>query len=391
MENKMLPYEERLMAYLDGEMSPAERARIDQMLEANPAARQLVDELRVLSGSLKSLPKYQLEADFYKRVLRMAEREVLTGKAPAADAVAASPLSDSDDSFATLPLTTRPRDGMLSRLSRPTVWASLTAAAALVVMIFSPDMGSLPTASTPVAEQKQVAKTTTTRSAEEASAPAAPPAGAAAAPVESLERGELKDEGAADLDKSEQQLQGVDGLAKRPRQNSEAAAAMAPAATIAPAAERESLQEQGDRRLEARKDLDGKPLEGALRRSANSKASPANAGPVSESDAQRDAAPGADAKNKEEAGTAGIRPALGANRSGQAPESEKARALPGAGRAPSDSVEKPRGAAAPAPGRAVAPGFGGGQGGGGNAVQAVPPGKPAAKREEKNGTSKRNT
>ena len=58
----MLPYEERLMAYLDGEMPAAERTRIDQMLEANPAARQLVDELRVLSGALKGMPKYQLEA-----------------------------------------------------------------------------------------------------------------------------------------------------------------------------------------------------------------------------------------------------------------------------------------------------------------------------------------
>jgi|GEM_PF-5080670 len=388
----MLPYEERLMAYLDGEMSPADRARIDQMLEANPAARQLVDELRVLSGSLKSLPKYQLEADFYKRVLRMAEREVLTGKAPAADAVAASPLSDSEDSFATLPLSTRPRDGMLSRLSRPTVWASLTAAAALVVMIFSPDMGSLPTASTPVAEQKQVAKSTTTRS-DEASAPVAP--APATAEAELLDRGTLQgatDAAERDLDKSEQSLQGVDDLAKRAKQSNEAAAAtapFAPAPVPAPAPVREALQEQNKTKNqdESRRALDGKSLEGGLRRNAAIKAAPANAGAASDvkaADAQRDQLPTSDMKDKDEATTAGINRSAGpaaVSKKGEQPGSgaagvEKARALPPAVRQEADSVRL----SAPAPTRAAAPSeFGGGQGGGGgNATQAVPPGKPNA-------------
>ncbi len=37
---------ELLSAYLDGELSPAERAEVEQFLAANPAARKLLEELR---------------------------------------------------------------------------------------------------------------------------------------------------------------------------------------------------------------------------------------------------------------------------------------------------------------------------------------------------------
>ena len=42
-----LPENELLSAYLDGELSAAEQAEVERLLATNPAARQLLDELRV--------------------------------------------------------------------------------------------------------------------------------------------------------------------------------------------------------------------------------------------------------------------------------------------------------------------------------------------------------
>lgn len=69
---------ELLSAYLDDALSAAERDRVQRHLAANPEARQLVTELRVLRQSLQSLPEYKLPAEFRDRVLRQAERAMLT-------------------------------------------------------------------------------------------------------------------------------------------------------------------------------------------------------------------------------------------------------------------------------------------------------------------------
>ena len=76
---------ERLSAYLDGELTAAEQARVEQLLAASPAARQLLDELRTLSTTLQSLPQQKLGEDLGPRVLRLAERRMLT-EPPSADA-----------------------------------------------------------------------------------------------------------------------------------------------------------------------------------------------------------------------------------------------------------------------------------------------------------------
>ena len=47
--------------------------------------RQLLEELRSLSQSLESLPRLQLEDDFYQSVLRRAEREMLSSRASPTD------------------------------------------------------------------------------------------------------------------------------------------------------------------------------------------------------------------------------------------------------------------------------------------------------------------
>ena len=64
--------DELLSAYLDGELSPEERAMVQQQLEASPDLRQLVDDLRHVSQQVRSLPRYKLDDDFTDRVVQAA-------------------------------------------------------------------------------------------------------------------------------------------------------------------------------------------------------------------------------------------------------------------------------------------------------------------------------
>lgn len=71
--------DELLSAYLDGEVTAEEQAKIEELLAAQPQARQLLEELRALSGALQSLPPARLETDLSERVIRAAQRQILTG------------------------------------------------------------------------------------------------------------------------------------------------------------------------------------------------------------------------------------------------------------------------------------------------------------------------
>lgn len=79
------PDDELLSAYLDGELTPDEQATVDGWLTESAEHRQLLEELRSLSQSLESLPRLQLEDNFYQSVLRRAEREMLSSQAAPAD------------------------------------------------------------------------------------------------------------------------------------------------------------------------------------------------------------------------------------------------------------------------------------------------------------------
>jgi hypothetical protein len=79
---KDLPQNELLSAYLDGELTAAEQADVERLLAADPAARQLLDELRTLSSALQSLPQQKLDEDLSVEVLRVAERRMLTEGEP---------------------------------------------------------------------------------------------------------------------------------------------------------------------------------------------------------------------------------------------------------------------------------------------------------------------
>ena len=72
--------DEQLSAYLDDELAPDERVRVEARLSADPAARQLLDELRTVSQAMKSLPHAALGDDLRESVLRRAERAILVAK-----------------------------------------------------------------------------------------------------------------------------------------------------------------------------------------------------------------------------------------------------------------------------------------------------------------------
>lgn len=73
-----VPENELFSAYLDGELTADEQAEVEHVVTTSPAARQLMDELRALSATLQSLPVVELNEDLSGRVLRAAERQLLS-------------------------------------------------------------------------------------------------------------------------------------------------------------------------------------------------------------------------------------------------------------------------------------------------------------------------
>jgi hypothetical protein len=114
--------DELLSAYLDDELTPEERARVEERLATDPAARQLLDELRTVSQTMKELPAVTLGADLRESVLRRAERAMLVpGEQPA---------DSKHDRMAAFPI---------GRSKRAWFWAGAALAAGLMLMIFQRD------------------------------------------------------------------------------------------------------------------------------------------------------------------------------------------------------------------------------------------------------------
>lgn len=74
---------EQLSAYLDGELSEGERAKVERMIAEDPAAAQLLEELRQTSQWLRSLPRAVASADLAIHIADRMEREALLGDAGA--------------------------------------------------------------------------------------------------------------------------------------------------------------------------------------------------------------------------------------------------------------------------------------------------------------------
>ena len=65
---------ELLSAYLDGEVTAAERDEVERLLAADPAVGRLLDQLRAVHAAIQELPPRKLGEDLSQQVLQAAER-----------------------------------------------------------------------------------------------------------------------------------------------------------------------------------------------------------------------------------------------------------------------------------------------------------------------------
>ena len=61
--------ESLISAYLDGELSSEDSARVHRMIQQNPEYAQLLEEFQQQANALQQLPKFELDADFASRVM----------------------------------------------------------------------------------------------------------------------------------------------------------------------------------------------------------------------------------------------------------------------------------------------------------------------------------
>ena len=154
-----LPHEELLSAYLDGEVSPEERARAERLLAENPDARRLFRQMQALQGSLGGLPQQALPDDFSQRVLRQAERQVLGSGGPSAETDAEAIGSPENDARPVVNAESDDDDAppFSERVRRPLVCILLAIAAVILAAIYNPLLFRLAGGSRPVAVGDSVA------------------------------------------------------------------------------------------------------------------------------------------------------------------------------------------------------------------------------------------
>lgn len=116
--------DERISAYLDGELPPAERSQFEDELARNAELRQVVEELRALHDSLQALPRRRLEEDFAQHVLRKAERAMLSES---------QAIANDGDAVVVHGASAESR-----RSRRPWIWAAVAIAVAVALMVFNP-------------------------------------------------------------------------------------------------------------------------------------------------------------------------------------------------------------------------------------------------------------
>jgi|GEM_PF-3455559 len=114
--------DELISAYLDGELTADEQARVEELLRTSPALRQELEDLRALREDLQALPQYRLGDDFAQRVLRRAARELPPG---------------GHASLGAADVARRP-DELRAFPWRGVLWAALAVAASLLLMLFAP-------------------------------------------------------------------------------------------------------------------------------------------------------------------------------------------------------------------------------------------------------------
>src|SRR5438552_12478635 len=85
--------DELLSAFLDDDLSPAERAQVEKHLATSEADRQLLTELKSLHSDLASLPQAAVSPDFADRVVQAAVAEAEKNHGASATISPVSPAS----------------------------------------------------------------------------------------------------------------------------------------------------------------------------------------------------------------------------------------------------------------------------------------------------------
>ncbi len=73
---------ELISAYLDGEVSPQERAEVERLLEESPEFRADLDDFARLSDLIRGLPRESAPAELATAIRQQAERQALIGPEP---------------------------------------------------------------------------------------------------------------------------------------------------------------------------------------------------------------------------------------------------------------------------------------------------------------------
>src|SRR5579859_5373044 len=84
--------EEMLSAYLDREMTDAERAEFERWLEQSPEVQEKLADFRRLSQLFGELPRSEVPQEFPTQVLQLAERQMLLAEAPSVPRIETAPV-----------------------------------------------------------------------------------------------------------------------------------------------------------------------------------------------------------------------------------------------------------------------------------------------------------
>ncbi len=102
--------EELISAYLDGELSAADKTRVEHALRDDADLKALYSQLQTLRTTLQAMPRQQPDQDLTEWVLRQAERRMLSGSVPATEPLEAKPV-EADRAVASTHSTDRSKSG----------------------------------------------------------------------------------------------------------------------------------------------------------------------------------------------------------------------------------------------------------------------------------------
>lgn len=125
---------ELLSAYLDGELTSAEKVRAERLLADSPAARRTLEEMRALGATLQSLPRQTLGVDLSEQVLQAAAKRKDAGD-PSQRSVPRSDKSARPLSRRLLPKLPE----RITRNPRLIVWPAVILTVVALLIVFNPD------------------------------------------------------------------------------------------------------------------------------------------------------------------------------------------------------------------------------------------------------------